>query len=385
MDTAPALPLLLLAQEVVGLAMMHVRRLVLQAAIFVCVVALLLWVSIFLYGSFYYSYMPTVRHAAPVHYRFGSDCETLGLELCSFPFANVSLVRNGRDPVLMYGQPYRFALELEMPESPVNQNLGMFMVSISCYTRGGSIISTSVRSAMLHYKSNLLRLLDTVAYASLFLSGLLEQKQVLEVELYSDYKEDSYVPTFGALIEIQSKRIEIYSAQLKIHAHFTGLRYLLYNFPVTSAIVGVASNFTFLSVIVLFSYLQWVWGSIWPLDRIRVPQTRQRTMEQRREEARQRRGSHSTAGSVHWHTEAATETIGSEHAEQEVEGGEATAEPAGDIPLLSGVNLPSVTVPEATSSGVPDDLGNLTSGTEEDPLSTPVAEVRHRTVHSLDL
>lgn len=43
-------------------------------------------------------------------------------------------------------------------------------------------------------------------------------------------------------------------------------RYLLYNFPVTSAVLGVASNFTFLSVIVLLSYLQWIWGSVWPRE-----------------------------------------------------------------------------------------------------------------------
>lgn len=48
--------------------------------------------------------------------------------------------------VLMYGQPYRVTLELELPESPVNQGLGMFLVTISCYTRGGRVISTSSRS-----------------------------------------------------------------------------------------------------------------------------------------------------------------------------------------------------------------------------------------------
>lgn len=52
--------------------------------------------------------------------------------------------------VLMYGQPYRVTLELELPESPVNQGLGMFLVSISCYTRGGRIISTSSRSVSVH-------------------------------------------------------------------------------------------------------------------------------------------------------------------------------------------------------------------------------------------
>lgn len=103
------------------------------------------------------------------------------------------------------------------------------------------------------------------------------------------------------MIEVQSRRIQIYSAQLRIHAYFTGIRYLvvsvyltvhvpsndastlpscnvlpscnrylLYNFPVMSAIVGVASNFTFLSVIVLFSYLQFIWGGLYPPEQVRV-------------------------------------------------------------------------------------------------------------------
>ena len=33
-----------------------------------------------------------------------------------------------------------------------------------------------------------------------------------------------YVPTTGAIIEIHSKRILMYGAYLRIHAHFTGLR-----------------------------------------------------------------------------------------------------------------------------------------------------------------
>lgn len=169
--------------------------------------------------------------------------------------------------VLMYGQPYRVTLELELPESPANQGLGMFLVTISCYTRGGRIISTSSRSAMLHYRSDLLQMLDTLVFSSLLLFGFAEQKQLLEVELYPEYRENSYVPTTGVIIEIHSKRIQLYGASLRIHAHFSGLRYLLYNFPMTCAFIGVASNFTFLSVIVLFSYMQWVWGGIWPRHR----------------------------------------------------------------------------------------------------------------------
>lgn len=129
---------------------------------------------------------------------------------------------------------------------------------------------------MLHYRSQLLQVLDTLVFSSLLLFGFAEQKQLLEVELYSDYRENSvsgaerwsrrqpsrwpktvpekptgsqppamateagsglrlgpadsalppsqYMPTTGAVIEIHSKRIQMYAAYLRIHAHFTGLR-----------------------------------------------------------------------------------------------------------------------------------------------------------------
>ncbi|XP_045749444.1 seipin isoform X1 [Mirounga angustirostris] len=263
----PPVPALLWAQEVGHILAGRARKLLLQFGVLFCTILLLLWVSVFLYGSFYYSYMPTVSHLSPVHFYYRTDCDSSTSLLCSFPVANVSLAKGGRDRVLMYGQPYRVTLELELPESPVNQDLGMFLVTVSCYTRGGRIISTSSRSVMLHYRSDLLQMLDTLVFSSLLLFGFAEQKQLLEVELYSEYRENSYVPTTGAVIEIHSKRIQMYGAYLRIHAHFTGLRYLLYNFPMTCAFVGVASNFTFLSVIVLFSYMQWVWGGIWPRHR----------------------------------------------------------------------------------------------------------------------
>uniref|UniRef100_A0A8V5GPD2 Seipin n=1 Tax=Melopsittacus undulatus TaxID=13146 RepID=A0A8V5GPD2_MELUD len=240
------------------------RRAALRLGVAACAALLLLWASLFLYGTFYYSYVPTVAFVRPVHYAFRTDCGSPGPELCSFPTANVSLLGGNREKVLLYGQLYRISLELELPESPVNRALGMFMVTITCYGAGGRPLATAARPAMLHYRSRLLRTLDTVAFALLFLSGFAEQKQTVEVELYSQYREDSYEPTVGAVLEIQSKRIQLYRAQLRVHAHFTGLRYLLYHFPVTSAVLGVAGNFALLSLLLLAGYLQWAWPRAGP-------------------------------------------------------------------------------------------------------------------------
>lgn len=42
--------------------------------------------------------------------------------ICSFPSAHVELTK--KQQLLMMGQPYKVHLELEMPESPVNKELG---------------------------------------------------------------------------------------------------------------------------------------------------------------------------------------------------------------------------------------------------------------------
>ncbi|KAL2095275.1 hypothetical protein ACEWY4_009994 [Coilia grayii] len=286
-------PVLLWLQDVAAVTLLRARRTLLQVAVVLCILLLLLWVSIFLYGSFYYSYMPLVSYATPVHLYYRTDCISTEAGLCSFPMANISLLRNGKDQVMAPGQPYRVSLDLEMPESPVNEQLGMFMVKMSCYSRGGHTTASIARSAMLHYRSSLLQTLSTLVFSPLLLSGVSEQKQLLEIELFADYKDNSYQPAVGAVIEIQSRRVQVYSAQLRIHAYFTGIRYVLYNFPLTSAVVGVGSNFLFLCVIVLFGYLHIIWGGLWPPEqvRVRVMMGDATRLQQRKEEARKRMSS----------------------------------------------------------------------------------------------
>ncbi|XP_014679748.1 PREDICTED: seipin-like, partial [Priapulus caudatus] len=68
-----------------------------------------------------------------------------------------------------------------------------------------------------------------------------------------------YKPAHGAYIEVQSKHIHIYSAVLVVHAYFTGVRYILFNYPIFSAVFGISFNMTFLSMIALLSWYQFLW------------------------------------------------------------------------------------------------------------------------------
>lgn len=43
-------------------------------------------------------------------------------------------------------------------------------------------------------------------------------------------------------VEVQARSIEIYSAALLINAHLSGMRYFMYHWPVTSAILGISFN-----------------------------------------------------------------------------------------------------------------------------------------------
>uniref|UniRef100_A0A3Q0T2D7 Seipin n=1 Tax=Amphilophus citrinellus TaxID=61819 RepID=A0A3Q0T2D7_AMPCI len=244
-------------QYAVLVAMTRARQRFVQVFIVFSFVFLLLWLAAFLYGTFYYSYMPKATFSAPVHYYYRTDCESPASFMCSHPLANISLMRNKKHVcALTFGQPYRVSLQLEMPDSPANQELGMFMIKTTCFSQDGEQVASSARSSILRYRSDLLRTLGTLLFLPAFLTGAAEQKQVLEVELFSDFTDNPYSPSVTAVIEILSSKVQIYSSHLYIHAHFTGIRYLLYHFPVISALVGVCSNFFFLSFIFVLSYMR---------------------------------------------------------------------------------------------------------------------------------
>ncbi|XP_030224878.1 uncharacterized protein LOC115552719, partial [Gadus morhua] len=250
----------------------RVQQKVLQGALVLGTLFLLLWAASFIYGSFYYSFMPKAAHSAPVHYYYRSDCEPGTLQPCSYPIANVSLLQNGKHQMMSLGQKYRISLELEMPDSPTNHLLGMFMVRMTCYSKERGRVSSSThrisprpsasstRFTMLRYRSDLLRTFATLLFLPGFLSGVSQQAQWLEVDLFTDYTDDPFSPSVEAMLEVLSSQVQIYSARLNIYAEFTGIRYLLFHYPVMSALVGVSSNLLFLSMLLFISYMRLVFG-----------------------------------------------------------------------------------------------------------------------------
>ncbi|KAK2575398.1 hypothetical protein KPH14_008314 [Odynerus spinipes] len=227
------------------------RDAVFRGGVIVISAILIVWLSVFLYTAFYYAYMPSMSYVRPVHLQFRSCDEDRGI--CSFPSALVRLTN--KQQLLMVGQPYKINLHLEMPESPANKDLGMFMVCAQLRSRDGFLVAHACRSAMLHYRSGLLHILSTLTFSPMMIFGSIEEKQNIVLELFGNFEEDQSHPVTIVNIEIQSRYIEFYSATIMINAHLSGLRYLMFHWPILSAIVGIGTNLFFLALICTLSYL----------------------------------------------------------------------------------------------------------------------------------
>ena len=224
---------------------------VFRGGIIIISVILIIWLSIFLYTAFYYAYMPSMSYVRPVNMNFKSCNEEKGI--CSFPQAQVQLTK--KQQLLMVGQPYKLNLHLEMPESPANKELGMFMVCAQLRSRDGFLVDHTCRSAMLHYRSTLLHTLTTLTFSPMMIFGNVEEKQDVILELFSNFEEDQNHPVTIIFIEVQSRHIEFYSANLMINAHLSGLRYWMFYWPILSAIVGIGTILFFITLVCTLSYL----------------------------------------------------------------------------------------------------------------------------------
>lgn len=139
----------------------------------------------------------------------------------------------------MVGQPYRISVKIDMPESEQNQQLGMFMVCAEMRDQLGTHLRNhACRSAMLRYRSYLARTITTLVMSPLIVLGFKEETQQIPVEIFSSYEDDQENPVTDVFVEIQSRQIQFYSVTLHITAHFSGLRYIMFHWPILSGTIG---------------------------------------------------------------------------------------------------------------------------------------------------
>jgi len=216
---------------------------------------LIVLTALFLYATFYYSYMPQDIYKLPVHLEF-EPCNST-VEKCSNP---IGTVRLGKGEPLVQGQTYSMSLMLEVPDTQANEDHGMFMSCLSIASSSGVMIERSCKSSMLAYRSGLLRVMETLFFAPSLLLGFSAQKQELQVDYFSQFETNPHTPGEVLTVEIQSRHIQVKEATMEIVAELRGLRYIMHRHPWISAFVGVGSNLAMLVMIILVSWTRFLTG-----------------------------------------------------------------------------------------------------------------------------
>ncbi|CAG8451909.1 18650_t:CDS:10 [Dentiscutata erythropus] len=186
-----------------------------------------------------------------------------------YPNSEVDFSEGGQyAQFLTAGQAYDASIDLHVPASERNIGLGNFMISLELWssTANKTVIASS-RPCILTYQSKMLRIFSTIWRLIPLLAGFSKEDQRLEVVMIENLIEDSDAPITKAIIGVHNPEVEVYSAQIRLDAHFKGLRYFMYYYSMPAAVFFMSLFLSweiFFSVIAWRSFVNW-WQSKFPM------------------------------------------------------------------------------------------------------------------------
>ncbi|ORY87987.1 putative adipose-regulatory protein-domain-containing protein [Protomyces lactucae-debilis] len=208
----------------------QVGRGVLNISLFASTAVALLFVSCIAFLVFYFQTVPTQGVVEEVYLQYHQG---------SHPFASVDLDFSSGNG-LVTGQAYDVSIELIVPTSQVNKDLGNFMVDLSLVEAGSEQSVTASRPAILRYASPFVSRLQTVAGAGPVVLGIKKETEVLHVPLLEAFSFESTWLANAATAEIQiqaTRPLQVYRCRLHFTSKLTGLVWFLRRFRVLSFIV----------------------------------------------------------------------------------------------------------------------------------------------------
>ncbi|CAO3571866.1 unnamed protein product [Mortierella alpina] len=229
------------------------HRKIVKVVIAIAVFVLLIGISFAAYLSFYWLYIPQRGHVGQVHLQYGKP--TVPTVIGDGPKAEVDFTRGGRyGQFLRADQAYDISVNLLVPASKRNVEIGNFMVVVTLLRADGRVVRSSSRPAILTYQSTPLKLMRTAWKAVPLVLEWSKEDQVIKVPLIENFVEDSSNPVTSARISISTPELQVYRSTIHIDAHFQGLRYFMYYWKVTTALVFMGV-FVFWEII--FSIITW--------------------------------------------------------------------------------------------------------------------------------
>eukprot|EP00043_Microstomoeca_roanoka_P017110 m.177428 g.177428 ORF g.177428 m.177428 type:complete len:453 (+) comp16572_c0_seq2:3153-4511(+) len=238
--------------------------------------------SVFIYGLLYLVFVPKPAHEWPLYFDFPSPA--LAKQIQQRPVTHVYLSRDAHN-ALRAGQAYDFAIELELPNSDINQRVGMFMVSLwlsknkeeaqaskalavdnGLMTTTGDLVVAepgvgASRPAMLPYNSGLLHTLRRLMFAPLYLFGLLHDTSTVSLALMDDVlvKHPGY---HWASVSLSHPKLQVIGAKLTAQTQMRGATYWMYHWFLSSFLVGTFTMAFMLTGTVLLILIACYWRQI---------------------------------------------------------------------------------------------------------------------------
>ena len=122
----------------------------------------------------------------------------------------------------------------------MNKKAGMFIICLQLESvNRGETNTNTCQSSVLPHRSSVSRILRSLL--PFYNYG---GEEFLSIEFIENF------PAEKAHLEIKSRYLGISKASLRLHAHFKGLRYLMYHYPTTCGVFGV--TFVLIVLISLF-------------------------------------------------------------------------------------------------------------------------------------
>ncbi|KAK9464586.1 putative adipose-regulatory protein-domain-containing protein [Lipomyces arxii] len=232
--------------------------------------------AVIAYIAFYHTYVPFDQIRTPLYFDYSRNPSSTFAKSSGSLFAD---------------QVYLVSIELSIPRTPHNRQMGNFMLELRVYdsdplaviaestdfpvdrltslsphnlallssasdTVAGVLhnitLMHSRRPAIITYRSDLLEGLETVFLFPLLVSGITTQSERLNVEMGSWVGSNHKMPQYVA-VEIH-RDLQVYGAELVWDVRWSGIRWLMRKFYVTTFIIGVLSFWTIELVGALLSW-----------------------------------------------------------------------------------------------------------------------------------
>ncbi|KAJ3058772.1 Berardinelli-Seip congenital lipodystrophy 2 (seipin), partial [Quaeritorhiza haematococci] len=206
------------------------QRYLMNIVNFAVILVMLLVLALGAYTVFYWIYMPKDVREAPVYFQYGQPDEPRS----PTAFINFSHYETPFEPLVIPDQRYAIYLEMSVPNSNDNLELGNFMVTLDLRSKENKTLAYASRPGSVQYQTPLLRVLSTIWNVIPLLTGVTTETQSLRILLVDDHAEYTSLPATTAYLSLSTPNLRTYTTRLLFLTHHQGLRFFMYHYWVTT-------------------------------------------------------------------------------------------------------------------------------------------------------